>query len=62
MMTQCLFAEPITVGYDPDSYVTSESTGQLNLTIRVYSHPMTGAPRPFSLVVNTKDGTASMLA
>ena len=57
----CLFTAQITVGYDPDSYVTSESAGQLNLTIRVFSHPMTGAPRPFSLVVNTEDGTASVL-
>ena len=60
-MFGCLSSAPITVGYDPDSYVTSESTGQLNLTIRVFSHPMTGAPRPFTLVVDTEDGTASML-
>ena len=58
-MTQCLLAESITVGYGPDSYVTSESAGQLNLTIRVFSHPMTGAPRPFTLAVKTEDGTAS---
>ena len=57
----CLSTAQITVGYDPDSYVTSESAGQLNLTIRVYSHPMTGVPRPFTLVVNTEDGTAGML-
>ena len=50
---------PITVGYDPDSYVTNESAGSVDLTIRVFSHPG-GAPRPFSLLVNTEDGTASM--
>ena len=46
----------ITVGYDPQSYVTTESAGKMDLTIRVFSHPG-GAPRPFSLLVNTEDGT-----
>ena len=50
--------EPITVGYDPDTYVTTESDGSVTLTIRVFSHPG-GAPRPFTLVVNTEDDTAS---
>ena len=54
-----LLPEPITVGYDPDSYVTTETAGSVTLNIRVFSHP-TGAPRPFTLVVNTEDGTASM--
>ena len=54
----CVFIEPIEVGYDPDSYVTSESAGSVYLTIRVFSHPG-GAPRPFSLLVNTEDGTSS---
>ena len=49
----------MTVGYDPDLYVTTESAGSVDLTIRVFSHPG-GAPRPFSLLVNTEDGTASM--
>ena len=30
----------------------------MELTIRVFSHPG-GAPRPFSLLVNTEDGTSS---
>ena len=51
--------EPISVGYDPDTYVTTESDGSVTLTVRVFSHPG-GAPRPFTLVVNTQDGTASM--
>ena len=55
---QPLSLEPIEVGYDPQSYVTTESAGSVNLTIRVFSHPG-GAPRPFSLLVNTEDGTAS---
>ena len=52
-------SEPIEVGYDPVSYVTTESTGFVDLTIRVFSHPG-GSPRPFSLAINTEDGTASM--
>ena len=55
-----LFLEPITVGYDPDKYVTTESDGCVILTIRVFSHS-DGAPRPFTLAINTEDGTASML-
>ena len=51
--------EPIEVGYDSNTYVTTESAGSVDLTIRVFSHPG-GAPRPFSLLVNTEDGTASM--
>ena len=54
----CLLG-PIEVGYDPDLYVITESAGSVDLTIRVFSHPG-GAPRPFSLLVNTEDGTASM--
>ena len=50
--------ELISVGYDPDTYVTTETSGSVNLTVRVFSHPG-GAPRPFTLVVNTEDGTAS---
>ena len=53
------YLEPIEVGYDPDVHVTNESAGSVDLTIRVFSHPG-GAPRPFSLLVNTEDGTASM--
>ena len=51
-------SEPITVGYDPDTYVTTESDGNVTLTIRVFSHPG-GAPRPFTFVANTEDGIAS---
>ena len=54
----CVFIETIEVGYDPDLYVTTESAGSVELTIRVFSHPG-GAPRPFSLLVNTEDGTSS---
>ena len=49
----------MTVGYDPDTYATTESDGSVTLTIRVFSHPG-GAPRPFTLAVNIEDGSASM--
>ena len=39
--------------------MTTESAGSVDLTIRVFSHPG-GAPQPFSLLVNTEVGTASM--
>ena len=54
-----LTLESIKVGYDPDLYVATENAGSVYLTIRVFSHPG-GTPRPFSLLVNTEDGTASM--
>ena len=59
MKIQLSSLEQISVGYDPDTYVTTETSGSVNLTVRVFSHPG-GAPRPFTLVVNTEDGTASM--
>ena len=34
--------------------------GELELVIKVSSPPSSGAPRPFTLSVNTTDGTASM--
>ena len=39
--------------------MTTEIAGFVDLTIRVFSHPG-GSPRPFSLAINTEDGTASM--
>ena len=63
---QCFFSiftdtERIEVGYDPTYYTTSEGMIFVDLNIFTFSHPVDGAPRPFSLVVNTLDGTASML-
>ena len=52
-------SELIEVGYDPVSYVTTETAGFVDLTIRVFSHPGV-SPRPFSLAINTEDGTISM--
>ena len=53
--------ELIQVGYDPTVYVTSESQGYVDLNIFVFSHPVDGAPRPFTLSVTTSDGRAGML-
>ena len=53
-------SEPIVVGYDPPVYTVREGNGILNLTIKVFSHPTSGAPRPFTLSFDLEDGTASM--
>ena len=50
----------IQVGYDPTLYVTSEGEGMVELNIFVFSHPVTGTPRPFTLSVNSQNGTAGM--
>ena len=52
------YIDPIQVGYDPTVYTTSEGEGMVELNIFVFSHPVTGAPRPFTLSVSTIDGTA----
>ena len=57
---QLLTSPEIQVGYDPTVYITSESIGFVVLNISVFSHPVTGTPRPFTLSVTTQDGTASM--
>ena len=50
----------IEVGYDPTVYTTSEGEGMVELNIFVFSHPVTGTPRPFTLSVTTQDGTAGI--
>ena len=54
-----VFNSVIEVGYDPISYITTETAGFVDLTIKVFSHPG-GSPQLFSLAINTEDGTASM--
>ena len=56
----CSNSDPIEVGYDPTLYITSEGEGMVELNIVVFSHPVDGAPRPFTLNVTTQDGTAGM--
>lgn len=57
--------ELITVGYEFTSYTTSEGQGYVELSVIIFD-PLSGgplpggAPRPFTLSVNTEDGTASM--
>ena len=58
MYDKALFSKPVRVGYHLNSYMATETDGFVDLTIRVFSHP-DGSPRPFSLAVNTEDGTAS---
>ena len=60
VFSSCLLAAKITVGYELETYVTSETEGNVTLTIKIFN-PATGAPRSFSVIVSTTDGTASML-
>ena len=62
LATSSLFSDPIQVGYDPTLYTTSEGEGMVELNIFVFSHPVTGTPRPFTLSVSTIDGTAGTLS
>ena len=43
-------------------YTTSESEGMVELNIFVFSHPVDGAPRPFTISVDTSDGSAGMFS
>ena len=40
---------------------TMFTTTMVELDIFVFSHPVTGAPQPFTLSVSTQDGTAGLL-
>ena len=59
MIDLIFVTEPIVVGYDPEEYVINEDGETVDILIRVLSHPG-GVPRPFTLIVNTEDGTASV--
>ena len=50
----------INVGYDQVMYQARKGVPEVALVIKVFSHPSTGAPRPFVLAISTVDGTASM--
>ena len=50
----------MTVGYNPVLYTATEDQGFVVLNITVIDPPFGGTPRPFTLVVNTHDGTASI--
>ena len=49
----------ITIRYSATTYTTSESQGTVQLTLLVVGPSTGGAPRSFTLVTNTEDGTAS---
>ena len=44
-----------------ETYVFREDEGNVTLKIMVFSHPTSGAPRPFNITINTEDGTACMM-
>ena len=61
-LTKCtyfVYIAPIEVGYEFTQYVTSEGQGAVDLSIIIFEPDAGGAPRPFSLLVSTEDGTAS---
>ena len=49
----------VSVGYSPATYTTSENEGIVELTVAILDPPSRAAPRPFTLVTRTEDGTAS---
>ena len=52
----------IKVGYNPVFYTTTEGQGFVVLNITIFDPPAGGTPRPFTLVINTQDDTASMFS
>ena len=52
-------AVTITVGYYPVVYTTTESQEFVVLNITIFDPPIT--TRPFTLAINTQNGTAGML-
>ena len=51
---------PITVGYEFTVYTTFEGEGMVELSVVIFDPPSGGAPRPFTLSINTEDGTAGI--
>ena len=51
--------EAITVSYVPLEYEVSEDAGSVDLRISVTSHPTSGTPRAFSVLLSSADGTAT---
>ena len=51
---------PITVGYEFTVYTTSEGEDMVELSVIIFDPPSGGAPRPFTLSINTEDGTAGI--
>ena len=47
------------MGFEAVSYSTSESQGFVEISV-VVTDPPSGAPRPFSLLLNTADDTAGL--
>ena len=49
----------VSVGYSSAAYTTSENEGIVELPVAILDSPSRAAPRPFTLVGRTEDGTAS---
>ena len=47
------------VGFEAVSYSTSESQGFVEISV-IVTDPPSGAPRPFSLLLDTTDDTAGL--
>lgn len=54
------FIAPIYVGYSEMSYTAMEGEGVI-VCIEITSHSNEGAPRPFSVMLATENGTAGIL-
>ena len=50
----------ITVGYEFTTYHTTESMRSVILSIILFDPPTGGSLQPFTLYVNTRDGTAGL--
>ena len=49
----------VSVEYSSTTYTTSENEGIVQLTVAILDPPSRAAPRTFTLVARTEDGTAS---
>ena len=54
-------ASDIAVGFSATLYTTSEVQGNIGISIIISEPSSGGAPRPFSLSVNTQDNTAGLV-
>ena len=51
---------PNTVGHEFTVYTTTEGEGIVELSVVIFDPPSGGAPQPFTLSINTEDGTAGI--
>ena len=51
----------VTVGFEAEVYTVTESQRQVEISVVITDPSSGGAPRPFTLLLNTADNTAGML-